>query len=168
MTLGDFFRICSENPALLLFYVIAIPLTALLALFFGSGEGDQSPWKYLYSVLVYLSCIPGIFAITLSFYLFLFEHRSILDTNIYTQILPVVSMIITLLLIRRNVSLDLVPGFGKLSGLLMVLFAVIALLWILDRMRIFVITFVPFIWIVVFMLVIVLAAILGIRRIGKS
>ena len=167
MTLGDFLRICGENPALLLFYVVALPLTALLALLFARGEGHLAPWKYLYSALVYLACIPGIFAITLSLYLFLFEDRSILDTNIYTQILPVLSMILTLLLIRKNVSLDVVPGFGKLSGLLMILFAVIVILWILDRMRIFAITFIPFIWILVILLVIMLVAILGVRRVSK-
>ena len=164
MTLGDFFKICSENPAILIFYMIAVPLTALLAWIFGRGEGHLSPWKYLYSFLVYLTCIPGIFAMTLSIYLFLFERRSILETNIFTQIVPVISMVITLILIRRNVSLDDVPGFGKLSGLLLVITAVIALLWILDRMRIFAITFIPFIWIVALFLLIMLVVIIGIRR----
>lgn len=164
MTLGDFFRICSENPSILLFYMIAVPLTALLAWIFGKGEGHVSPWKYMYSFLVYLTCIPGIFAITLSIYMFLFERRSILETNVFTQIVPVISMIVTLVLIRRNVSLDDVPGFGKLSGLIMIISAVIVLLWILDRMRIFAITFIPFIWIVVLFLLIILFAVLGIRR----
>lgn len=164
MTLGDFFRICSENPSILLFYMIVVPLTAVLAWIFGKGEGHLSPWKYLYSFLVYLTCIPGIFAITLSIYLFLFERRSIMETNVYTQILPVLSMIVTLMLIRKNVSLDDVPGFGRLSGLIMIITAVIALLWILDRMRIFAITFIPFIWILVLFLVIILVAIVGIRR----
>jgi hypothetical protein len=113
---------------------------------------------------VYLTCIPGIFAITLSIYMFLFERRSIMETNVYTQIIPVLSMIVTLLLIKKNVSLDDVPGFGRLSGLIMIITAVIALLWILDRMRIFAITFIPFIWIIVLFLVIVLVAIVGIKR----
>lgn len=164
MTLGDFFKICSENPGFLIFFMIAVPLTAVLAWLLGKGEGHISPWKYLYSVLVYLTCIPGIFAITLSFYLFLFERRSILDMNVYTQILPVISMIITLTLIKRNVSLDDVPGFGKLSGLLMMITAIIVLLWILDRTRIFAITIVPFIWVVVLFLLIILLAIVGIKR----
>jgi hypothetical protein len=144
--------------------MIAVPLTAFLALLFGKGEGHLSPWKYLYSFLVYLTCIPGIFAITLSVYLFLFERRSIMETNIYTQILPVISMVLTLILIRRNVSLDDVPGFGKLSGLIMIITAVVVLFWILDRMRIFAITFVPFIWIVVLFLLIIVIAIAGVRR----
>jgi hypothetical protein len=94
----------------------------------------------------------------------LFERRSILEMNIFTQIVPVISMIVTLFLIRRNVSLDIVPGFGKLSGLLMMTTAVIALLWILDRTRIFAITVIPFIWVVVLFLIIILVAIVGIRQ----
>jgi hypothetical protein len=93
MTLGDFFNICAENPAVLIFYALALPLTALLALMFGRGEGHLSPWKYLYSVLIYLACIPGIFAITLSLYVCLFEQHSFMDTKVYTLILPVVSVI---------------------------------------------------------------------------
>ena len=167
MTLGEFLRVCAENPALLIFYFTAVPLTALLALFFGRGQGHLSPWKYLYSVLVYLVCIPGIFAVILSIYLFLFEQRSLLETNLYTQILPILSMVVTILLIRRNVSLDHVPGFGRLSGLLMIMFAVIAVLWVLDRMRIFAITFIPFVWIIVMILALILIAILGVRRMGR-
>jgi hypothetical protein len=164
MTLGDFFRISSENPSVLMFYMIAVPLTALLALILGRGEGHLTPWKYLYSILVYLTCIPGIFAITLSIYLFLFERRSIMDTNVYTQIVPVLSMVVTLLLIRKNVSLDVVPGFGRLSGLIMIITAVIALLWILDRMRILAITIIPFSWFLIIFMVIILIAIIGVKR----
>jgi len=166
MTLGDFFRMTTENPSILVFYFIAVPLTALLALIFSRGEGHISPWKFLYSSLVYLTCLPGIFAITLSAYLFLFERRSIMDTNIYTQIIPVISMIITLWLIRKNVSLDLVPGFGRLSGLLLILFTGMAMLWVLDKTRIFVITFVPFVWVMIFILVMVVLAIVGFRRLS--
>ena len=102
MTLGEFFELCGRNPMLVLGYFILIPLIALLAMFFSKGEGHLSPWKYLYSVLIYLVCIPGIFAITLSVYLFLFERRSIMDTNMYTQVLPIFSMIVTIMLINAQ------------------------------------------------------------------
>jgi hypothetical protein len=167
MTLGDFFTVCSDHPGIVIFYLIAVPLTAVLALLLGRDEGHLPPWRYLYSTLVYLTCIPGIFAITLILYFFLFEKHSILDINIFTQVLPVVSMIVTLALIRRNVSLDLVPGFGKLRGLLMVMFAVFAILWILDRTRIFAITIVPMIWVLVIIATIILIAILGTRRMNS-
>ena len=144
MTLSDFFSYLSDHPILLLSYFILIPVTALIAGFLGKNEGHLSPWKFLYALLIYLVCVPGIFSVALNVYLFLFERRSILEANVFTQILPVVSMIVTLLIIRRNVDFGAIPGFGKLSGLIFVLTAVIALLWILDRMRIYAITVVPF------------------------
>ena len=99
----------------------------------GKGEGHLTPWKYLYSALVYLVCVPGIFSVTLDVYMFLFEKRSILQTDIYTQILPILSMVITLFIIKRNVNLDAIPGFGKLSGLIMMITATLLIMWGLDR-----------------------------------
>jgi hypothetical protein len=153
MTLGDFFELCGRNPGLLLAYFIGIPLIALLALLFAKDQGHLSPWKYLYAVLIYLVCLPGIFAITLSVYLFLFERRSIMDTNMYTQVLPILSMIFTIILIKKSVNLDLVPGFGKLSGLITVIGVLMILMWIIDKTHIYSITFMPF-WVVVLILVV--------------
>lgn len=152
MTLGEFFEHCGENPSLLLAFFILIPVIALLGLIFSKGNGHLSPWKYLYSVLIYLVAIPGIFAVTLSIYLFLFERRSIMDTNIYTQILPVVSMLATFILIRKQVDLDLVPGFDKLSGLVTILTILILLMWILDKTHIFSVTIIPFYFVVLMLI----------------
>ena len=70
MTLQEFFRLLGENPSYVLMYFGLIPITALLAGILGKGEGEISPWKYLYSTLIYLVCVPGIFALTLNIYLF--------------------------------------------------------------------------------------------------
>jgi hypothetical protein len=153
MTLGEFFEHCSNSPALLLAFFTVIPLIALLALLFSRGQGHLSSWKYVYSVLIYLVAIPGIFAVTLSVYLFLFERRSIMDTNIYTQVLPVVSMLATFILIRKQVDLDLVPGFDKLSGLVTILTVLIILMWVLDKTHIFSVMIIPF-YVVILMLIV--------------
>ena len=152
MTLADFFELCGQNPAILLGFFFLVPFIALLALFFSNGQGHLSPWKYLYSILIYLVAIPGIFAVTLSVYLFLFERRSIMDTNVYTQILPIVSMMATFILVRKQVDLDLVPGFGRLSGLITILSVLIILMWIIDKTHIYSITFMPF-YVVILILV---------------
>jgi hypothetical protein len=144
MTLGQFFNVISEQPSIVLFYFFALPFTAFLATIFGKDEGHMTPWRYLYSGLIYFACIPGIFAITLSAYLFLFERTSIMDTNVYTQILPILCMMITLWLIRKNVNLKDVPGFDKISSLVFVITILISLMWILEKTNIFVFTFMPF------------------------
>lgn len=141
MTLGDFFTTCSNNPAILLFLFIGIPMVALLSGFFGKNEGHLSPWKYLYSFLIYVVSIPGIFAIALSIYMFFFERGSIMNANIYTQILPILSMMITLWIIRRNVNFDDVPGFDKLGGLVFFLSVLIILLIVLEKTQIFIFTY---------------------------
>lgn len=147
MTLQELFNMLVANPAYIIFYFAIIPFAAFLAGVLGKGEGHLSPWNYLYSTLIYLVSIPGIFAVTLNIYLFLFERRSIMETDLYTQILPIVSMIATLLLIKRNVNLDHVPGFDKLSGLIMMITTILAIMWIVDRTRILVFSYIPFVYV---------------------
>jgi hypothetical protein len=144
MTLNELFELIAANPAYVIFYFLMLPFTAALAGWLGKGEGHISPWKYMYSALVYLACIPGIFAVTLNVYLFLFERQSIFQADIFTQLLPILSMIATLWIMRRNVDLDLVPGFEKLSGLVMVITATLAIMWFIDRTRIWMISFIRF------------------------
>lgn len=164
MTLREFFQLLAANPEILIFFFIACPLTALLASWLGKGEGHISPWKYMYSALVYIICIPGIFAVTLNFYVFLFERQSIFEMDIWTQILPVVSMILTLLLIRKNVSFDQVPGFGKIHGLMLMIGAILVLLWLVDRTRIIAISFIPFYQVIVGFLILLGIAMIGWKR----
>lgn len=164
MTLKEFFDLLADQPFLLLAYFGMIPLTALISGFMGKNEGHLSPWKYLYSALIYLICIPGIFSITLNVYLFLFEKQSVFNADIYTQILPILSMFVTLLLIKNNVPLDRIPGFNKLSGLCMAIFATLIFMWIIDRTRIFVISVVPFYYVGILFIVLLLTFRLGIGR----
>lgn len=141
MTLKDFFDALAEHPAWLLAYFLLIPAAALVAWIMGRGEGHLSPWKYLYTLLVYLSCFPGILSVGLNIYFFLFERGSIMNTDLYTQVLPVLSMIATLTLIRRNVSLDDVPGFEKVSGLMLVIGATLVFMWLIDRTHIIIFSY---------------------------
>ncbi|MBK9338254.1 MAG: hypothetical protein IPM98_17560 [Lewinellaceae bacterium] len=160
MTLRDFFDYLGEHPLVLVGYFLLIPLTALLAGWISRGEGHQSPWKYLYAFLVYAVCIPGIFSVALSVYLFLFEHHgSILNANLLTQVMPVISMILTLSLIRRAVPFERVPGFGKLSSLMMTIGAVFMLMYLLDRTHLVAFVRVP----VQYLLLIVVGMLLVLR-----
>lgn len=158
MTLGELFQLLSDNPTLILFYFITIPLTAGLSYIFGKDEGTESPWRELYTLLVYLTCLPGIFAITLNIYLFLFEKQSIFNADVYTQVLPVVSMLITLWLIRRNVCFEDIPGFGRLGGLVFFILVLFAIMWILEKTHIFVISFMPFYYFIILLVILLVMA----------
>ncbi|MEP6794344.1 MAG: hypothetical protein ABJB16_08465 [Saprospiraceae bacterium] len=167
MTLGEFFQWTALHPAFLLVYFVGVPLIALLAGVFSGGEGHLSPWKYLYSTLIYLVSLPGIFAVTLSIYFFLFERRSILDMNLFTQVLPVISMAATVLIIRKQVNLDLIPGFDKLSGLILILAALICVMWIIDKTQIYSITFMPFYIVILILLAGFFVVRMGLRKLTR-
>ncbi len=145
MTLQEFFNLLAANPGYILIYFLIIPFTALVVAWItNDDESHLSPWKYIYSGLIYLVSVPGIFAVLLSVYLFLFERRSILATDVFTQILPVLSMAITIAIIRKDVNLDYIPGFDKLGGLLLIITGLLALMWIVDRTRLVVFSYIPF------------------------
>lgn len=168
MTLEEFFQKIAENPAYIIFFFTLLPLTALIAGWLGKGEGHLTPWKYLYSTLIYLASVPGIFAITLSIYVLLFERGSILQTDVFVQILPIVSMIVTLLIISRNVRLEYIPGFDKLSGLIMVITATLAIMWFLYRTRIIVFTYIPFQYVILIFIVLLVVIRFGWKRLVAS
>jgi hypothetical protein len=143
MTLREFFNWIGENPAPILYFYIGIPLFAALIGFFGRGEGSISPWKYVYSVLIYGICIPGIFSVAMSIYMFLFERGSIMNADMFSQILPVASMFLTLGIISRNVSFGQIPGFDRISSLMTMIASVMVFMWFLDKTRIVAFSYIP-------------------------
>lgn len=143
MTLQEFFDLLANNTLPVFTFIICVPLTALFANYLSGKSAASTPWKYLYSGLIYLAAIPGIFVLTLLFYLFLFEKVKVLELDVVLHILPIITMIATLIIIRKKVNLDLIPGFDKLSGLLSMILVVLMLLWVLDRTRLWVVTLLP-------------------------
>lgn len=168
MTLGDFFNSVSNQPGIMVFYFLAIPLIAVLCYLWGRGEGHKRPWCIIYSFLIYMVCIPGIFAITLNLYLWFFEGQSLLESALFIQILPVISMIATLAIIRMNVDFKEIPGFGRMSTLLLIIGAVMSLLWLLEKTRIIAFTYLPFKYILFFLAAIFLIIIFGTKRVFKK
>ena len=160
MTLREFFEYLSANPLVIMGYFLLIPLIALMAGWMGRNEGHKSPWKYLYAALVYGVCIPAIFSIAVSIYQFLFERGSnIMDTNVLLQIVPVLSMVLTLSIIRKNTSYESIPGFDKLSSLMLTIGSIFVLMYVLDRTRIIAFVRIP----VQYLALIVIAALLVFR-----
>lgn len=150
MTLREVFQSLSGHPLLLFVLLMAVPTGAFFVNSL-SGTTAESIWKwrYAYAVLIYLACIPGIFAVTLNVYLFLFERQSVWDMNLMMQVLPILTMVATLYLIRQKIPFEYVPGFDRLSSFLMLIAALIGILWIVDRTRLIAITYIPFTYVVV-------------------
>lgn len=150
MTFRDLFEYAAAHPGTLAVLFLAIPLLTFLV---NTQAGDTAPaiwtWRYTYAVLVYAACIPGMFAVTLNSYLFLFERQSLWTMNLVLQVLPILTMVATLMLVKRKLPFQYVPGFGRLSGFLTLIVALIGILWFMDRLRLVAFTYVPFGYIVV-------------------
>jgi hypothetical protein len=158
MTLGEFFTLIGENPSFILFYFGLLPFIALLTNFMGKDEGNLSPWKFLYSAILFLVAVPGIMAVALNVYLFLFEKRSIFSTDIFTQIVPIISMATTLLIIRKNADFSEIPGANQLSAFVTMITCILIFMFILDRTHFIVFMNMPFqtaiiVFIVLFVLI---------------
>ena len=161
MTLNEFLEFLGKNPDMVLGLFITVPVLAFLAGFFVKDEGNKSPWKYFYSALIYLVSIPGIFAIALNMYLFMFERISVFEADIFLQGLPILCMVATFLIIRRNVDLAQIPGFNRISGLLFMIFAALIIMWFIDKTRIFALTYIPVQYLLLFFLGLLLVFRLG-------
>jgi hypothetical protein len=119
MTTRELIRLADQHPIALAATFVVPPIAAwVLGHIHAKAQGGFAPWKYFYSVLVYVACVPGMFACVLTAYTLFISHENLLDVNPLVYFLPIVSMITTLMFIRKNVSFDEVPGFERLSGLM--------------------------------------------------
>ncbi|MGB3800220.1 MAG: hypothetical protein WA952_10430 [Lewinella sp.] len=136
MTLNDLLQYAADHPDAVIFYFALIPFAALLAGLMERNENHLPPWNYLYSTLLYLVAIPAILSAALMAYQWLFERGSILDTDLVLQGIPIASFFATAYIIRRQVYMPALPGFGRLGGLVLMIFATLVILWAIDRTRI--------------------------------
>ena len=168
MTLNDFFVAVADNQYYAIAFFAIIPVCAFLVGLIGGQKDHLSPWKYIYTILIYLVSIPGIFAVALNCYLFLFQRRDIMETELLTQVLPIISLLITFAIIRNNVKLDFIPGFDKISGLWLMLFATMFLMWFLEKIHIVVFSFLPFQYLLGFFGVLFLVIYVGWRKFASQ
>lgn len=143
MTLQQLFDYLSAHPIWTMAFFIFPPIFAYFISVIGRGKGYMSPWKIIYSVLIYLVSIPGIISVSLFIYLFLFERISVWQVNLLVQVVPILSMITTLFVIQKNVDLAYIPGFGRLSGLLGMIFALFFLMYMSERFHWVTFTYMP-------------------------
>lgn len=168
MTLAEFFEYISSNTSIVLYYGLAIPIMALVVTYLAGSDGKNEPWKYFHSTFIFLVCIPGILAFFLNVYLFLFEKQSIMETNLMTQVFPIIIMFLTLLIIRSKVEFCDIPGFEKLSGMIMIMSSLIILMWFVDRTRIILFSMIPVHYLLILFVVLFFVVRFGLMKMMKK
>jgi hypothetical protein len=139
MTLRDLTQAAGNHPIPVVSVLVGLPILAwLVGVCHRQDEGRNAPWKYAYSGLVYLACIPGTFAATLTAYAMFFRNESLLDANLFIYFLPILSMVTTLVLVGKRVEFKDVPGFDRLSGLMVLMACSFGLALAVHKTRIFV------------------------------
>jgi hypothetical protein len=139
MTLNDLIQMANGHLLVLVIFFVSLPIVAwLCGLVHGRGNGGNAPWKYVYSVLVYLVSIPGLFSSVLTGYALFFQRANMLNVNLAVYILPIVSMIVTLIFIHKTVNFENVPGFDRISGLMVMIGCSFVIALAIDKTRIWV------------------------------
>jgi hypothetical protein len=162
MTLRELIALVGEQPLLLVAWFVAVPLVAwLMGRLHAHGQGGRSPWRYLYAVLVYLACVPGMLSAVLTAYALFFTRENLLDLDALVFLLPIASMAITLALIGSAVRFEQVPGFDRLSGLMLTLAVSFGIALALSRTRIWVVFGAPLVSLLTIGL-----AVFGLLRLG--
>lgn len=115
--------------------LIGIPLFCLLLNLTQQKAAERKPVHYVYSGAIFATAIPGLLASIIVFYSMFFIKANMLDTNVVLYFLPIISMIATIAIVGRRVGFDLLPGFQRLSGLMILLAIVCLVVFFLYRLR---------------------------------
>ena len=144
MTIQDFLDQLDNLTWPLLIFFLALPLVAWLS---SRSKPILTPMRrYWLSSLIYLASVPGVAALMIAAYSLFFLNRNLLEINVVTQILPIVSMAVTLSIMARAVDLERLPGFKRLSGLIMALVTTFLVVLIISKTRIWLV-FASSIWV---------------------
>lgn len=139
MTLRELIELSDRAPLIVIAVFVVLPLIAWLCGRLNKNPGEiTTGWRYVYSVLVYLVCVPGMFAAVLVGYTLFFVRANLLDVSLTVYVLPQVSMLATLLIIRQRVSFEIIPGFDRLWALLVLLGTAFAIALAIQKANIWV------------------------------
>jgi len=125
-----------------LYFFFGIPLLAVIATFFKKKYSKNLWVKVFDSLLIYLVSVPWILSLILSIYSIFILKGNILELNILPYFVPLVSMWVTYAIIQKSIGLKEIPWFGKISSLLLLILLTFIVVFILQKMFIWVV----FVW----------------------
>jgi hypothetical protein len=132
MTIQELINLLSDSPMpLFVYYGLITIVTILLVKLI--NENNVNSLKYVASALVYGVSVPGIFAILLTFYTLFMLKTSLLEVSILIYFLPIVIMAVVLFGLNKKLRMSLIPGFDKLSGLMIIIALAMLIMFILQR-----------------------------------
>ena len=116
----------------------ALPLLAFFFTLLYKRAAKNALIESVFSAIIYLSAIPGVFACILIFYLLFFTGTNLLNVDMVYSFLPIISMGLVFGIIGKNARFDDLPGFGRLTGLMLLIAIVSGVTLAIYKLRIFV------------------------------
>ena len=114
----------------------SFPLVAWIIGKLHQEEAAPSWVRWAYSGLIYGVCLPGVLAVVLTAYSLFFLNANLLRVNILVYFLPIGIMCLTLFIIRKRISFDEIPGFGRIQGLMILIGLCFAIAIAIQKSRI--------------------------------
>lgn len=137
MSIAHLIALLDASPLVLALVFTGIPLVAwLYGLPLSSFRAGAAPHRHVFSVLVFLACIPGAMSLVLTAYSLFLLKTDLLRVNVLVFFLPIFSMAATLILIRRKTDLTALPGFDRVSSLFVLLTVTFLLVVLAEKTRI--------------------------------
>ena len=138
MTGRELVALAGSNPLLLGLVLGAPPLIALVIGFVHRrGNGGNAPWKFLYTGIIYSTCIPGMLAAVLTGYTIFLSRENLMDQNVLVYVAPIIAMTVTLMIARKNVDFAAVPGFDRIWGLMTMIAMTFVIVLAISKTSIF-------------------------------
>ena len=119
-------------------FFAALPMLAFIVSFLYRRTGRRAFIELMFSAITYLSAVPGVFACILIFYLLFFTRSNLLNVDIVFSFLPIISMGLVFGIIGKNANFDDLPGFGRLTGLMLLIAIASCVTLAIYKLRIFV------------------------------
>ncbi len=121
----------NHEYAILGYYVSLLLLAILLTLIV--KESNFKQLRYVMSVVVFGVTVPGILALLLTLYSLLIIRTSLLNVSVISYFVPIITMVAVLIILSRKVSMSKIPGFDKLSSLMLIIGICFGIIFVLQR-----------------------------------
>ena len=152
----------------LLIGMLLLPVATWVGGTIAKRVSEATAAKFL-SVPIYLAVVPGTCCTLVVAYLLLIARVNILrEIDLLLCAGPIISMIVTLVVISKIASFDDIPGFDRLSGLIIMVSVAFTIVYILSRLRFFVVFFASFTTLIILFVILLIILNVGLSKLkGK-
>lgn len=137
MTLEDLLAHFTTDKTALLFFFMLLPIATFILTTISSGRSLEPPFSYMYSVVIFIACVPAVLSLTLWVYAMLFEDMALWHLPFFVYYLPIIVLVGCVYLVKKNeVSIQTLPWSGELYELLILIVISFASILIIMKLEI--------------------------------